>query len=459
MKRYPEYKDSGIEWIGKIPKHWELIRFKYIAKINPTLENKSELRALEELVTFLPMEKVYSDGSFEKESMKPIGSVINGYTYFEEDDVIFAKITPCFENGKGAHLRHLKSKIGFGSTEFHVLRALPDRIIQRFIYYITLMYPFRAVGESYMAGVAGQKRVPGNFVSNYIISLPPKYEQNSIVEFLDQRTTQIDELIDKKQRLIELLKEQRAAMINRAVTKGLNPNAPMKDSGIEWLGKIPEHWEIKKLKYLLKSKKGALKPGPFGSQLKNSDITPNGYKVYNQRSVLDNDFDSGDFYISEEKFNELIDFEIFPNDLLITSRGTIGKCAIFPENKKRGILHPCIIRIQLDQNIISNYYAEYFMQESKLFKESILIYSNATTIEVIYSDILKNVLILLPPTLEEQIEIVEYINDQAKKIDQTTFKLEIELELLKKYRTALISEVVTGKSDVQDSGPDKTNSR
>ena len=179
----------------------------------------------------------------------------------------------------------------------------------------------------------------------------------------------------------------------------MKPYPKYKRSGVEWIGDIPEHWEVKKIKYLLCPRRGALKTGPFGSQLRNSDLTSEGIKVYNQRSVLDYDFDSGDDYVSEEKYYGLREFEVSPGDLLITTRGTIGKCAIFPEGQERGILHPCLIRIQFDQKLISNRYAEAYIQGSRSFAESVLYNSNATTIEVIYGQTLRDVIIVIPNSI------------------------------------------------------------
>jgi type I restriction enzyme S subunit len=230
----------------------------------------------------------------------------------------------------------------------------------------------------------------------------------------------------------------------------------MKDSGIEWLGEIPEHWKLKKIKYVLQPKRGSLKTGPFGSQLKASELVDKGYKVYNQRSVLDNDFQRGDGYISEHKFKELREFEILPNDVLITTRGTIGRCAVFPEGSERGVLHPCLIRIQFNQDVVSNEYISLFIQESESFKENVLYNSNATTIEVIYGDTLKEVKFPLPD-LNEQKQILTVVWEYQMRLANSISLAEREIELLKEYRTALISEAVTGKFDVRNSVIGKNN--
>jgi restriction endonuclease S subunit len=250
MKPYPKYKDSGVEWIGTVPEHWEVKKLKYASSINPTKEIALDKES-DELVTFLPMENVSESGTICCDSKKPISLLWTGFTCFKKNDVIIAKITPCFENGKGALLNNLDTEIGFGSTEFHVLRAV-ESISPAFLFYITRTYQFRTLGEAFMTGAAGQKRVPTDFIEEFFIALPSLSEQTTIAAFLDLKTAEIDSIIAKKERLIELYEEEKAAVINHAVTKGLDPDAKMKDSGIEWLGEIPEHWEVKELKYISK---------------------------------------------------------------------------------------------------------------------------------------------------------------------------------------------------------------
>ena len=434
MKPYPKYKDSGVEWIGKVPDEWEVKRIKYsfrlITEKNCSLQMKKV--ALENIESWTGR-FIDSEGDYQGEGI-----------LFRKGDILFGKLRPYL--AKVLNAKFSGASVG----DIFVMR--PEfGISSRFAFYRFLSKPFIDIVDGSTFG-AKMPRVSWNFIANLPIAVPGYDEQTAIAVYLDRKTAQIDNLISKKQKLIELLKEERAAIINQAVTKGLNPDVPMKDSGIEWLGEIPAHWVVKKIKYLLKSKKGALKTGPFGSQLKNSDMSLEGFKVYNQRSVLDKDFDSGDLFISNEKFLELRDFEVFPGDLLLTSRGTIGKCAIFPSNKMRGILHPCLIRIQLDQDLIINDYAELFIQNSRLFAESVAFNSNATTIDVIYGDTLRAVDIVLPPSIKEQNEIVMFVKKQTAKIDQTISKIKKQIDLLQEFRTALISEVVTGKIDVRDEG-------
>ncbi|MFM6135614.1 MAG: restriction endonuclease subunit S, partial [Sphaerospermopsis kisseleviana] len=228
-----------------------------------------------------------------------------------------------------------------------------------------------------------------------------------------------------------------------------------KDSGVEWLGDIPEHWECMTLKRHLLPKVGAIKTGPFGSQLLSSEMNDTEVKVYNQRNVLDQDFVGGTNYISEIKYQELKSFEVFPGDFLITTRGTIGKCAITPADCPKGILHPCLMRLQLNPKSLLDHFLMYLLQDGEVILEQLKIKSNATTIDVIYSDSLKSVFIPTPP-LEEQKKIARFLDYKTKQIDDLIAKKETLIEKLDEKRTSLISHAVTKGLDVnvpmKDSG-------
>ena len=289
-----------------------------------------------------------------------------------------------------------------------------------------------------------------SIVKDLLFFVPPLPEQTAIVEFLDRETAKIDELVAEQRRLMELLKEKRQAVISHAVTKGLNPHAPMKPSGIEWLGDVPEHWAIGPIKYFVLPKNGAIKTGPFGSHLTSSDMQAGPIKVYNQRSVIDGDFDSGVNYISDEKFTELANFETFPGDLLITTRGTIGRAAILPKDAERGILHPCLLRLQPNISIINTEFLKTLIQDSDLMKTQLNYLSNATTIEVIYSYTIASVIIPVPP-LTEQSAIMQFLTDETAKLDTLPAEAQRAIDLLQERRTALISAAVTGQIDVRPS--------
>ncbi len=211
-----EMKDSGVDWLGKIPKHWDLSRLKFTCKINPSKQEVSKIPE-NTPVSFLPMEYIGEDGELILEEDKQLDKVFDGYTYFRNQDVIVAKITPCFENGKGAYCIELTNNIGFGTTELHVLRSFPS-YFPKYIYYITKSYPFRKLGEATMYGAAGQKRVAEDFIKNFEIGYPDLDEQKSIINELDNEMDNIDKLIQKINSSINILEEYRISLISAAVT-------------------------------------------------------------------------------------------------------------------------------------------------------------------------------------------------------------------------------------------------
>lgn len=227
------------------------------------------------------------------------------------------------------------------------------------------------------------------------------------------------------------------------------------DSGVEWLGEVPEHWKVARIKFFFRDKGGAIKTGPFGSQLKSEDIQGGDVKIYNQRNVIQGDLTLGDDYIDEERFSDLKAFEVFDGDLLITTRGTIGRCAFVEPGSEKGILHPCLMRIQLQDEKLDYRYFIYLLQESRLLLTELLLKSNATTLEVIYSDTLKNLSSPIPPKSEQK-RIVDFLNEKISQIDRLIRKKQSLIEKLNEKRTAMITQAVTKGLDanvpMKDSG-------
>ena len=206
-------KPSGVPWLGDVPAPWTVERLRFRVKLNPS---PSKPLSAAHRVSFLPMEAIGDDGSLDLERTRTVGEVGSGYTYFEDGDVAIAKITPCYENGKGAVMAGLEEGAGFGTTELIVMRPTQDDC-QRWLYYLTMCSAFRLPGEAMMQGAGGQKRVPDLFVKDYFAPIPPAHEQQAIADNLDEKTTQIDELISNTNDGIALLKELRAATIADAV--------------------------------------------------------------------------------------------------------------------------------------------------------------------------------------------------------------------------------------------------
>lgn len=210
-------KPSGIEWLGDIPEHWECKKIKRFAKLNPSKSDVFKQYSLDDKVVFLPMEKISVYGDVDNSEKRPISEIKDGFTYFERNDVVVAKITPCFENGKGACLDSLESNVGFGTTELIVLRVQKNMLPQ-YLYLITRTSYFRIFGSDVMTGAAGQKRVPTDFIANFIIGVPNTTEQQIIISYINKKIAVIDKSILDIEKEIELITEYRTCLISDVVT-------------------------------------------------------------------------------------------------------------------------------------------------------------------------------------------------------------------------------------------------
>lgn len=208
-------KDSGVPWLGRIPAHWEVKRLRFLVEMNPRKSEVQHYDALTE-VQFLPMALVSADGGLDLSDIQFFEDVYSGFTYFRRGDVIVAKITPCFENGKGAYLGDMSCDVGFGSTEFHVAR--PTSIDGRYLSQIFATGAFRELGKAEMSGAVGQQRVSEEFFKNFEIGIPSLSEQVQNTQHIITETTRIDELKAKIEVSLNLLAEHRAALITAAVT-------------------------------------------------------------------------------------------------------------------------------------------------------------------------------------------------------------------------------------------------
>lgn len=234
-----ELRPSGIPWLGDIPQHWELRRLRQVASMKPSKSESEDVLRKNGTVTFLPMERVGTGGTVDSSETVQAASVWNGFTYFRRGDVIVAKITPCFENGKGAFLEKLPTDIGFGSTEFHVMRPSPQ-LLGAYLRLMTSSKQFLQNGTNSMTGSAGQQRVPTDFVKNYWITLPPVAEQRAILDSVNGDGAKVNAVISRLQREIDLLREYRSRLVADAVTGKLDVRGAAARLPYETLPEIAE---------------------------------------------------------------------------------------------------------------------------------------------------------------------------------------------------------------------------
>jgi len=455
-KRYESYKDSGIEWIGEIPEHWEENKLKYMAYVKSSNVDKKVEEDEQEVSLCNYVDVYYND--FIDSNIKFMKATARSEEIdkfeLQAGDVIITKDSETWDDiAVPAYVPYKLAKVLCG-YHLALVRSFNSKSLGRYI--------FRAFSSN---GIRDQFMVSANGITRFGLSIsslktalfpcPPLYEQKAIANYLDYKTSEIDSLIADKEKLIEKLEEYKKSIITEAVTKGLDPDVEMEDSGIEWIGEIPEHWEMKKIKYLLKRERNSIKVGPFGSQLTSENMKHNSIKVYNQRNVYDKNFSIGENYISLEKYGELKSFTVYPGDILITTRGTIGKASIVPDNTEKGILHPCLMRIQVKENYALPRLIEEIFNETYLLFNQILYESNATTIDVIYSETLKNLIIPLP-SYDEQEVILKKIDESKEFYEGLIKKIQNQVINLKQYRQSLIYEAVTGKIDVREYEPERS---
>lgn len=417
---------------------WKKTRLKYLVNLNPKKEEARRI-PLDTEVTFIPMEKIIRTGLLDCSLTNTIENLINGYTYFRDEDIIIAKVTPCFENGNVAIAKGLKNGMGFGTTELHVLRC-GKYTNNKFIFYFLQSNLFKSKAVSEMYGVAGLKRIPAEFFLNYKINFPDINEQIEICNFLDQRTSEIDSLIADKEKLIELLQEKRQAIISEAVTKGLDKNVKMKDSGIEWIGEVPEEWEVKKLKFICSLISKGTTPSTIGQE-----ITFTGeIRFIKAENIKDNEIAvEPEFYINRETNIIIKRSQLEENDILFVIAGaTIGKTAILQKNFLPANTNQAISFIRL--NSLGNSRFVWYWLQTDIIDKIISSLSVQSAQPNLSMEDLGN-FPLLYPSLNEQEKIVEFLDAILTKIGCLILDISKQINKLKDYRQSVISEAVTGK--------------
>ncbi len=435
MKKYDSYKNSGIEWIGEIPSHWEYSPVKYFTEIiNGSTPSSSE--------------ESYWDGDIKWVTTDDLGKLNQKYIINTRRTITELGYKSCGTTiaPKGSVVISSRAPIGHlgilkidACTNQGCKTLIPKNINSEFLHY------YLVIGKNELEAL-GQgstfKELPTSALKGFKIISPPIEEQTAIANYLDQKTSQIDDLIGKKERLIQLLEEERTAIINQAVTKGLDPTVPMKDSGIEWLGEIPAHWEVAKLKLFVdKITDGSHHSPPTEEQ---------GKRYLSVKDIGNNEikFD-GCKLISENEFELLVRNGCQPikGDILLTKDGTIGRAAIVSDDNDFVVLSSLgIIRPNHDK-FDANFLREWLVSDLNVNQMLSLIQGSALTRITI--TIIKNLFVLVPP-IEEQRSIMEWLKTKVDSINDICLRVEKEIDLLKEYKTALISEVVSGKVDVRD---------
>jgi len=430
-KRYERYKDSGVEWIGEIPEHWIHCKLGYLLVKNDSGTWGDDYD--DDGVVVLRSTEITLNGTWS--IVDPARRMIPVKEYerclLREGDLILTKSSGSEQHiGKTVIVDEDIAKMKCVFSNFmQRLRPENGKLLPKYLYYF-LNVNGREQLFYLSTTTTGLKNISGSTINALKIQLPTMYEQVIIANFLDQKTAEIDDLIADKEKLIELLQEKRQAIITEAVTKGLNPNVKMKDSGIEWIGEIPEHWGIIKLKFLSTIFKGK-NPKELTDEWR-EEILP-----YLSMEYLRNSGDTLTLYAYPEK--NLV--TVNNGDILILWDGSNAGEIL---EGKNGILSSTMAKI-VPNNIVTRYLYWFLKGSEKFFKGNTV----GMGIPHVNGEILKNHLVLLP-NLEEQNSIANFLDQKTAEIDDLITEIKLQIQKLKEYRQSLISEAVTGKIDVRD---------
>lgn len=448
-KAYPEYKDSAVEWLGKIPCHWKTISIsRLFSRTKRSGYTEKELLSVYRDYGVIPKSSRDDNNNKPSEDLSP-------YQLVQPNDLVMNKMKAW--QGSIA----ISEYEGIVSPAYFVYQ--PNKILfelahPKYVHYLLRnpIYVTQYLSRSKGIRVNQWDLDPDEF-RNIELLLPDKIEQEKIYSFLDHETAKIDNLIEKQQQLIELLKEKRQAVISHAVTKGLNPDVPMKDSGIEWLGEVPEHWDVSYLKYVIANEKNAMVDGPFGSSVNTeTDYVEQGIPVIRTVNITNLGFSSENLkFMRYEKYIQLKRHSVRPNDVLFSKVGTIGNACILPDSIPEAILSTTgSCKITLEQGSVIPEYLVYVIQS---MNEQLMQIANSNVQPFLNMSNIRGLNIPLPK-LDEQKDILQAININLLKIDDLIDKASKFELLLQERRTALISAAVTGKIDVRDwVAPDTQN--
>ncbi|MCK2179320.1 restriction endonuclease subunit S [Hafnia paralvei] len=434
-KAYPEYKDSGVEWCSKLPLGWKKTNLRWLSNI---------------YAGGTPSKNVFA--YWENGTVPWINSGAVNQSYVTEPSTYISKTA--FENSsakwipKGAltvalagqgKTKGMVAQLGIDTTCNQSMAAIVfhREYLSRYIFW-WLTSNYQNIRN--MAGGDLRDGLNLELLGDIQCPQPKDNECNQIAAFLDHETAKIDNLIEKQQQLIKLLKEKRQAVISHAVTKGLNPDVPMKDSGVEWLGEVPEHWVPSRLKYHTRQIVDGAHFTPTYTEI--------GIPFLRVTDIQDEsiNFDNIKF-IPEHEHKELIKrCKPESGDLLLSKNGTIGVPKLINWNWEFSIfVSLCLIKFK---ETLTPEYSEYFFKSHEI-KEQISGLVKQSTVINLHLDKIQNFWFCIP-SLEEQWKIVNFLNEQTKTLDGLVESAEVAIQLMQERRTALISAAVTGKIDVRD---------
>ena len=434
MKKYENYKDSGLEWLGMVPEHWKIMKMKYIC--NVTDGTHFSPATISEGKPYITVSNVKDDfidiESAGRISIADFNELVKQGCQPKTGDVLLAKDGTV---GRSAIVK---------DNDYVVLSSLGilspnDNLTSSYLKYMLDSSTLQEQMNEAMAGSA-LRRITITKIKDFIILLPPTSEQRTIASYLDQKVGQIDALISEKEKMVEDLKAYRSSLITETVTKGLNKEVEMKDSGVEWLGMVPKHWEIVPLKYLLSE------PLQYGANESADNCNP-----LEPRYIRITDITEGGKLRKSTyrtlPYQKAEGYMLKKGDILFARSGaTVGKTFIFEEDYD-ACFAGYLIKASCNERLLPMFL--YYFTSSNSYenwKNSIF---NQATIQNIGAD-KYCALPITTPSSEEQKRIISFLSPKVNQIDTSISEIEHQLSDLKSYKSSLITEAVTGKIDLRD---------
>ncbi|MCW8011894.1 hypothetical protein BC459_18645 [Vibrio parahaemolyticus] len=443
---YPEYKDSGVEWVGNLPVAWDLSKLKHMFSIINGSTPKSGI-------------STYWDGNITWVTPADLSKLPNFQIGASVRTITEDGLNSCGTTIVPSGSLVLSSRAPIGSLAVTSVPLCTNQgcksLVVRESVCVKYVYYYLSVMKEQL-NLFGRGttflELSTDDLGNFPIPLLAQAESENIANFLDHETAKIDTLIEKQQQLIKLLKEKRQAVISHAVTKGLNPQAPMKDSGVEWLGEVPEHWVVSKFAFLKKVLTDYTANGSFADLKANVQYLDEPsfarlVRLTDLRKDLQND---NGVWVDEKSYKYLKKSALFGGEFLLANVGAYaGLFYQMPFEKGPASLAPNMFMAKFDDSKVSREFMAYVGQSSPVASQLRLSATASSAQPKLNKDDFKSVSFCYP-TLREQNEIVEHLNQEVRKIEQLLTKQERAIALMQERRTALISAAVTGKIDVRN---------
>jgi len=427
----------GHDWLGEVPIDWSIKRLKYCLFLS---KEKNGVEPVGEMLSVSGYRGIEIK-SYESDELKRNEDELSDYRVVRPNQLV---VNTMWLNYAGLGVSEFTGHVSPAYRAYYLSR----QIYPRFLHHLMRSEIYVRGYTKYMQGIRPNSlQIKTDDFNSFPVLIPTWQEQTQIATFLDHETAKIDRLIEKQQRLIELLEEKRQAAISQAVTKGLNTDAQMKDSGVEWLGKVPVHWSLSQLKFHSE----LIQTGPFGSQLHAEDYVSDGTPLINPSHIADGKIIPSVTTSVDENTRQRLNRHILHHgELVLARRGELGRCAVVKGEHVGAICGTGSIKIKLKKSVAPDYACMLISTEG--LKKELSIESKGSTMDNLNTVILGKLVIPVPP-IEEQNHILSQVHSMNETYDNTLSLVHKQLRLLNERRTALISAAVTGKIDVRDQVP------